>query len=313
MIDEFASSIGRIPDFDVRLNTLRSRRVGVIAAVQSLGQLERVYGDGTPGILAGFSTKVFLAALERGDAEYASSLAGTTTVEATVRRTNRDRRGRKQGETFETVPVGRRLLTPEDIDTPPEHFELGRPATVFLPGMRPVQAWFTPSYRMPACIDAVRHTPTLPRDRCRAFGPLPTPRPSSWNPADPEASLTPLEVLVRSYADRMPARIGVRTTSMAPRDGADGLAAAKRFARERLAVRQSGPDGRKRWSALQRWSRRHPLGTLRFLGEMLAARMPWAEFMKAYDDCPSLPWRRTFELAMISRADAIRRHDDEAA
>ena len=34
LMDEFASSIGRIPDMQVRLNTLRERRVSILAAVQ---------------------------------------------------------------------------------------------------------------------------------------------------------------------------------------------------------------------------------------------------------------------------------------
>lgn len=301
VIDEFASSIGRIPDFDVRLNTLRSRRVGVIAAVQSLGQVERIYGDGTPGILAGFSTKIFLAALERADAEYASKLAGTTTVQTTIRRTIRDQDGRKTGESLETTNVARPLLTPEDIDTPPEHFELGRPATIFLPGMRPVLAWLPPSWRMPACIDAVRNTPALPPDKSRAGGPLPAPRASTWRTRPSEEVLAPLDAMVRSYADRQPAKVSVLQLCLPGEGSCDGASAAKRFARERLGVARTGAEGRKRWSAFLRWSKRNPVGAMRLLADLLAFRMSWTEFMQAYERDPTPKWRRTFEIAVLAR------------
>jgi type IV secretory pathway TraG/TraD family ATPase VirD4 len=44
VIDEFGSAIGAIPRFPIYLNTLRSRRVSIIAAVQGLSQIRALYG-----------------------------------------------------------------------------------------------------------------------------------------------------------------------------------------------------------------------------------------------------------------------------
>ncbi|MFN8642315.1 MAG: type IV secretory system conjugative DNA transfer family protein [Candidatus Binatia bacterium] len=78
--DEFASAIGRIPDLPVRLNTIRSRRISFVAAVQSLGQVRQVYGEGADAVIAAFNTRVFFPALELQDAQYASAISSVTTA-----------------------------------------------------------------------------------------------------------------------------------------------------------------------------------------------------------------------------------------
>jgi type IV secretory pathway TraG/TraD family ATPase VirD4 len=40
VIDEFASALGRLPDIHVKLNTLRSRNVSIVAAIQSIVQVK---------------------------------------------------------------------------------------------------------------------------------------------------------------------------------------------------------------------------------------------------------------------------------
>ena len=67
VIDEFASSLGRLPDIHVKLNTLRSRNVSIVAAIQSIAQVRANYGEDADSVLAGFSTKIFMPALDIQD------------------------------------------------------------------------------------------------------------------------------------------------------------------------------------------------------------------------------------------------------
>ena len=56
VVDEFASALGRLPDIHIKLNTLRSRNVSVVAAIQSIGQIKGNYGEDWESVLSGFST-----------------------------------------------------------------------------------------------------------------------------------------------------------------------------------------------------------------------------------------------------------------
>lgn len=120
VIDEFGSAIGAIPRFPTYLNTLRSRRIGVVAAVQSLSQIHALYGNEAGPVLVGFSSKVFFANVEWSDAEFLSQASGTITVQLPT----------EPGQP--PVFVTRRTYLPEDIARPPEHPVLGRPVTMLL-------------------------------------------------------------------------------------------------------------------------------------------------------------------------------------
>ena len=80
VIDEFASALGRLPDVHVKLNTLRSRNVSIVAAIQSIGQVKANYDKDADSVLAGFSTKILMPALDFMDAEWASKETGTMTI-----------------------------------------------------------------------------------------------------------------------------------------------------------------------------------------------------------------------------------------
>jgi type IV secretory pathway TraG/TraD family ATPase VirD4 len=141
-LDEFASAVGRIDEMEVRLNTLRERGVSVVAAVQSLSQLN-LYGTQAPQVLAGFASKLFFAGLDWSDAEYASRLAGVTTVAAGPEA--------EAGEALllPYLPAARPLLLPEEVARPVKHPAFGPPATLFLPETPPVQLYLRPAYDLP--------------------------------------------------------------------------------------------------------------------------------------------------------------------
>lgn len=135
VIDEFGSAIGAIPRFPVHLNTLRSRGVGIVAAVQSTSQIRALYGHEAGAVLGGFSSKIWFPNVDHDDAETASRGSGTMTVALPA-----------QDGHVQHVP--RRVFLPEEIAQPPEHPILGRPVTIRFADQRTVQAYLPPMYRL---------------------------------------------------------------------------------------------------------------------------------------------------------------------
>src|SRR5262249_25857777 len=80
VIDEFASALGRLPDIHVKLNTLRSRNVSIVAAVQSIAQIKAAYEEKADSVIAGFNTKILMPSLDFQDAEWASKETGQMTI-----------------------------------------------------------------------------------------------------------------------------------------------------------------------------------------------------------------------------------------
>ena len=156
VLDELGSACGKLPDFDVRLSTLRSRGVSVTGAVQTLGQLEHLYGTGSRGVLDGFSTKLFHGGgLGQTDAKYASDLAGTCTVaNVSVTKARDPVHGMRTSRTMQ--PTARLVLLPEEVSRPAAHSLLGSPVTVFTPGRPPFWAYFPPAFEQPATANSLR-------------------------------------------------------------------------------------------------------------------------------------------------------------
>ena len=81
-MDDFAASLGRIPEMSQHLNLSRSRDIRVVAATQSLSQIDHFYGSEAGGVISGFSTYIVKSPVSQPDAEWASSHSGTMTVES---------------------------------------------------------------------------------------------------------------------------------------------------------------------------------------------------------------------------------------
>lgn len=148
IIDEFASALGRLPDIHIKLNTLRSRNVSIVAAIQSIGQLKGNYGEDWESVLSGFSTKIFMPSLDFTDSEWASKESGTMTVRF---RTATKGSNRKITENFAHRNIGtneqiqqRQVLTPAEVGRPTDN-----QATFFLPETPVFQGHLTPFYKIP--------------------------------------------------------------------------------------------------------------------------------------------------------------------
>ena len=161
VIDEFASALGRLPDIHVKLNTLRSRNVSIVAAIQSIGQVKANYGDDADSVLAGFSTKIFLPPLDLQDAEWASKETGQMTIRFQTKSTGSNRKiiewfASKNDGTQEQVQQ-RAVLTPDEIGRPEDKI-----STIFLPETAPFQGFLVPFYLQPTMLKHIESYSKLP-------------------------------------------------------------------------------------------------------------------------------------------------------
>lgn len=148
VIDEFASALGRLPDIHVKLNTLRSRNVSIVAAIQSIAQIKANYGDDADSVLAGFSSKVFMPNLDLQDAEWASKETGQMTIRFKTNSIGTNKKlievfASKNDTTQEQVQQ-RAVLTPDEIGRPADNI-----STFFLPNSPAFQGHLTPFYLIP--------------------------------------------------------------------------------------------------------------------------------------------------------------------
>ncbi|NLF24837.1 MAG: type IV secretory system conjugative DNA transfer family protein [Deltaproteobacteria bacterium] len=148
VIDEFASALGRLPDIHVKLNTLRSRNVSIVGAIQSIAQVKANYGNDADSVLAGFSTKIMMPTLDIQDAEWASKESGQMTIRFSTSSKGSNRKivewfASKNVSTQEQVQQ-RAVLTPDEIGRPVDNR-----CTFFLPETPPFQGYLTPFYQIP--------------------------------------------------------------------------------------------------------------------------------------------------------------------
>ncbi|MCB0332445.1 MAG: type IV secretory system conjugative DNA transfer family protein, partial [Bdellovibrionales bacterium] len=157
VIDEFASALGRLPDIHVKLNTLRSRNVSIVAAIQSIAQVKANYGDDADSVLAGFSTKIFLPPLDLQDAEWASKETGQMTIRFQTKSTGSNK---KKIEFFASQNDGtqeqvqqRAVLTPDEIGRPPDKI-----TTFFLPETPPFQGHIKFYFKIPEMLNRIKES-----------------------------------------------------------------------------------------------------------------------------------------------------------
>jgi len=148
VIDEFASSLGRLPDIHVKLNTLRSRNVSIVASIQSIAQIKANYGEHADSVLAGFNTKILIPTLDIQDSEWASKETGQMTIRFQTSSTGSNRKiieffASKNDSTQEQVQQ-RAVLTPDEIGRPVDNI-----STFFLPNTPVFQGHLIPYYKIP--------------------------------------------------------------------------------------------------------------------------------------------------------------------
>ena len=119
LLDEVAN-IGRIPNLEVEIAVIRGRDIGLVLGLQSLAQLENVYGQAGGKIIADqCNSKVVLAGLDFKSADYLSKTLGKTTISEKAVSKSKQQTGLlsfgKEQITEQIVKTGRELMTADEL------------------------------------------------------------------------------------------------------------------------------------------------------------------------------------------------------
>ena len=134
ILDEFAN-IGKIPDFDKKISTSRSRKISFSVILQNLDQLEAVYEKSYETIIGNCDTHVFLGSNSYKTVEYFSKALGEKTIERDSISVNRDRKYFKTGQSVSDQIMARALMTPDELRRMDNDL-----CIIFEKGIKPVKA-----------------------------------------------------------------------------------------------------------------------------------------------------------------------------
>ena len=115
ILDEFAN-IGRVPDFDKKISTSRSRKLSFSVILQNLDQLEAVYEKSYETIIGNCDTHVFLGSNSQKTVEYFSKALGEKTISKDQLSKSRDKHNFwTQGYNSSEQIMARALMTPDEL------------------------------------------------------------------------------------------------------------------------------------------------------------------------------------------------------
>ena len=134
ILDEFAN-IGKIPDFDKKISTSRSRKISFSVILQNLDQLEATYEKSYETIIGNCDTHVFLGSNSYKTVEYFSKALGEKTIERDSVSINRDRQYWKTGQSTSDQVMARALMTPDELRRLDNDL-----CIIFEKGIKPVKA-----------------------------------------------------------------------------------------------------------------------------------------------------------------------------
>ncbi|RRD50528.1 VirD4-like conjugal transfer protein, CD1115 family [Arachnia propionica] len=127
-LDEFAN-IGRIPDVDVTMATVRSRGISVIPVVQALNQGKTLYKDAWTTIMANCDTVLFLGSQDQETRKWMAEALGKQTIRTVDSSISHGRRG---GGSRNVKTIARELLSADEVGRLP-----GDEALVLVRGLPP--------------------------------------------------------------------------------------------------------------------------------------------------------------------------------
>ncbi len=114
ILDEFAN-IGKIPDFDKKISTSRSRKISFSVILQNLDQLEAIYEKSHETIMGNCDTHLFLGSNSFKTVEYFSKALGEKTISRDSVSINKDNSNKKTGKSISDQLMGRALMTPDEL------------------------------------------------------------------------------------------------------------------------------------------------------------------------------------------------------
>ena len=134
ILDEFAN-IGKIPDFDKKISTSRSRKISFSVILQNLDQLEAIYEKSYETIIGNCDTHVFLGSNSYKTVEYFSKALGEKTIERDSVSVNKDRQYFRTGISKSDQVMARALMTPDELRRLDNDL-----CIIFEKGIKPVKA-----------------------------------------------------------------------------------------------------------------------------------------------------------------------------
>ncbi|MCO8204743.1 TraG/TraD/VirD4 family protein [Streptococcus suis] len=112
--DEIAQ-VGKIPNLPAIISVIRSREISLKLMIQSLSQLQELYGEkNTKTILNNCGTVVYLGSNDSDTLKWLSERSGKMTIND---RNVSENRGRNGSSTLQNAKLGRELLTPHEVAT----------------------------------------------------------------------------------------------------------------------------------------------------------------------------------------------------
>lgn len=298
VIDEFASSLGRLPDIHVKLNTLRSRNVSIVAAIQSIAQIKANYDKDADSVLAGFSTKILMPNLDFMDSDWASKETGIMTVRYNVASVGKNRRlidfFANRNDNLQEQVQQRPVLTADEIGRPNDNV-----ATFFMPNTPAFQGHLVPYYEVPEINQrfeqgradnfSLRSSPIDLESGESGFQPRPAleaPKgPEGTPPAAPAASAAPAKPAAPASTPPPPAPRRANGTNREPISTyplpiPTDLAQLKL----RLGAARLVNDGKDWWDSIEDKNSANPAAIVSLLQQVYRRKLQIGEFHILYRD-----------------------------
>lgn len=111
ILDEFANT-GQIPNFEVYISTMRSRKISVNIILQNLAQLKSLYKNAWETIIGNCDSLLFLGGKENSTLKYISEMIGKTTIDY---RAISENKGTNGSYSISNQLIARDLITAEEI------------------------------------------------------------------------------------------------------------------------------------------------------------------------------------------------------
>ena len=127
-MDEFAN-VGRLPDFEISMATVRSRGISAVLMIQALGQGKALYGDAWTTIMGNCDTVLFLGSQDAETRKWVSEALGKETIRTVDSSISHGRRG---GGSRNVKTIARDLLSADEVGRLP-----GGEAIVLVRGLPP--------------------------------------------------------------------------------------------------------------------------------------------------------------------------------
>ena len=151
ILDEFAN-IGKIPDFDKKISTSRSRKISFSVILQNVDQLEAVYEKSYETIMGNCDTHLFLGSNSYKTVEYFSKQLGEKTIERDSISISKDKQNHKTGKSISDQVMARALMTPDEL----RRMDRDQ-CIIFVKGLKPVKAPKFYYFKHPMAKDLARH------------------------------------------------------------------------------------------------------------------------------------------------------------